>query len=478
MRARIVLIVLAFLVLAAPAAYAERRVALVIGNSNYTHGAALANPVNDANAVGLMLAAAGFEVDVRSNLVDKEMRLAFRDFFLKTREADIAVVYFAGHGIEVGGENWLIPVDAVLSRDIDVQDETISLKRVMELIEPARRLRLVILDACRDNPFTGTMSRAKPTRGPLNRGLARVDESAITTDTLVAFAAKAGSTASDSIGAHSPFTEALLARLPTPGLDVGMAFRFVRDDVLASTDSKQEPFLYGSLGGGTFALVPGESQPAAYTPAANTGSEAWRDYEYAKKNGTKEVWELFLASHPTGFYASLARTELDKLLSAPAATAVTGSQSVPPPAAAAPSLAAVEPTAPAEAVKPPSPEAKPPAPAATKPADTAPSPPTAPTRKFHPASKSEPEPPPRRATRDRDDDERSNARARARREASRESARESTREARPSRSSEERPRRTGGSACAYGRAGVRWGRAYGLDNGHGVIAAVASACGG
>src|SRR5215472_10259227 len=128
MRARIVLIVLAFLVLAAPAAYAERRVALVIGNSNYTHGAALANPVNDANAVGLMLAAAGFEVDVRSNLVDKEMRLAFRDFFLKTREADIAVVYFAGHGIEVGGENWLIPVDAVLSRDIDVQDETISLK--------------------------------------------------------------------------------------------------------------------------------------------------------------------------------------------------------------------------------------------------------------------------------------------------------------------------------------------------------------
>src|SRR5262249_46733323 len=152
------------------------------------------------------------KVDIRSNLTDKEMRRALSDFSLKTRDADIAVVFFAGHGIEVGGENWLIPVDAELNRDIDVQDETVSLKRVLELIQPARRLRLVILDACRDNPFTGTMSRANPTRGQTNRGLARVDDSMITTDTLVAFAAKAGSTAGDSVGTHSPFTEALLTR--------------------------------------------------------------------------------------------------------------------------------------------------------------------------------------------------------------------------------------------------------------------------
>jgi hypothetical protein len=234
-----------------------------------------------------------------------------------------------------------------------------------------------------------------------------------------------------------------------------------------------------------FALVPGEGQPAAFAPAAKPGSEAWRDYEYALKIGTKEVWELFLASHPTGFHAGLAKTELDRLLSAAAApTSVTAPQSAPPAAAATPSLAAVEPTVPVEAVKPPAPEeAKPPAPAATKPAATAPNPPTAPTRKFHPASKPEPESPPKKATTRKSDDEddRPNARARQqRREASRESDRESTRGARerPARtSSEDRPRRTGGSACAYGRTGVRWARAYGLDNGHGVVSAVASACG-
>jgi Caspase domain len=462
MRARIVLTALAFLLLAAPAAHAERRVALVIGNSNYPQGAALANPVNDANAVGLMLTSAGFEVDVRSNLAEKEMRRALVNFSLRTRDADIAVVYYAGHGIEVNGDNYLIPIDAALGRDIDVEDETVSLKRVMELIEPARRLRLVILDACRDNPFAGTMKRTSLSRGPISRGLARVEIA--NPDTLIAFAAKAGSTAIDSIGSHSPFTDALLTHLPTPGLDLRIAFGRVRDEVRTATDWKQDPFLYGSLGGDMVALVPGEGQPAAYTPA-KPGSEAWREYEYAKKAGTKEVWEAFLASHPSGVYATIAKTELDKLLSAPPATAVTGSQSAPPAVAGAPAVAAVEPTVPAEAVKPPAaPEAKPAKPAAT----TTPSPPPASTRKFNAVSRHEPEPTTRRATRDRDEDERPKARAR---QATRESTRGEARE---------RPHHTGGggTACAYGRAGVRWGRAYGLDNGSGIIAAVASRCGG
>ena len=138
-------------------ALAEKRVALVIGNSAYENVARLGNPANDATAMTATLKEAGFDVvDSRRNLNIADMRRAFRDFSDKARDADVAVVYFAGHGIEVDGANYVIPVDAALERDLDVYDEAFSLDRILATIEPAKQLRLVILDACRLNPFAKT----------------------------------------------------------------------------------------------------------------------------------------------------------------------------------------------------------------------------------------------------------------------------------------------------------------------------------
>jgi tetratricopeptide (TPR) repeat protein len=144
----------------------------------------------------------------------------------------------------------LIPTDARLGRDFDVEDETISLDRVLRAMDSARRLRLVILDACRDNPFAQSMKRSSRAIG---RGLARVEPT--TPDTLVAFAAKAGSTASDGDGANSPFTAALLKHIATPGLDIRLALGRVYDEVMETTRRRQEPFVYGSLGGRTVSIV-------------------------------------------------------------------------------------------------------------------------------------------------------------------------------------------------------------------------------
>jgi uncharacterized caspase-like protein len=155
----------ALLVLACQPAFAEKRVSLVIGNSAYQNVAPLANPVNDGTVMASTLKDAGFDVvDFRRDLPAAETRRALRDFADRARDADIAVVYYAGHGIEVDGANYLIPVDARLERDTDVYDEAFSLDRVLIAIEPARKLRLVILDACRDNPFAKTMKRTVASR--------------------------------------------------------------------------------------------------------------------------------------------------------------------------------------------------------------------------------------------------------------------------------------------------------------------------
>lgn len=256
----------------APAA-AHKRVALVIGNSAYANVGALANPARDAAAMEALFKEAGFAKVVRADdLGVTQMRRALRDFATDVREADIAVVFFAGHGLEVNGVNYLIPTDALLERDIDVPDEAVSLERVNELLEGAKKLRLVVLDACRHNPFTRTIKRTLPTRS-IGRGLAEV--ASVPSDTLVAFAAKAGSTAADGDGANSPYTTALLKHLTTPGLDVQLALRRVRDEVVRSTNRGQEPFTYGSLGGAEVPLVPSAVavRPNGGTPEAGSPEE-------------------------------------------------------------------------------------------------------------------------------------------------------------------------------------------------------------
>jgi uncharacterized caspase-like protein len=290
-------------------ALAQKRVALVIGNSSYEKVAGLGNPANDAGLMADTFKSAGFEsVDLRRNLKIVDMRRALRDFVDKTRDADVAVIYYAGHGIEVDGINYLIPVDALLERDIDIYDEALSLDRVLVAIEPARQLRLVILDACRDNPFTKSMKRTIAPRA-IGRGLAKVEPNS--PNTLIAFASKAGSTASDGDANNSPFTAALVKHIVKPGLDLRKAFGYVRDDVLKATGNKQEPYVYGSLGGDDFPLVP--AKPATTGPQADPQAAVRRDYELALQLGSRDGWEAFLRTYPEGFYADLAKGQLKKI---------------------------------------------------------------------------------------------------------------------------------------------------------------------
>jgi uncharacterized caspase-like protein len=307
----------AALMLVCQPAFAEKRVALVLGNSAYLNVAPLPNPVNDGAVIAATLKNAGFDVvDSRRDLPAIEMRRALRDFSDSARDADIAVIYYAGHGMEVDGTNYLIPVDAKLERDTDVYDEALSLDRILVAVEPAKQLRLVILDACRDNPFAKNMKRTVASRA-IGQGLAKVEPTS--PNMLIAYSAKAGSTALDGDAKNSPFTMALAKHLTTPGLDVRRAFGFVRDEVLKTTSYRQEPFVYGSLGGDDVPLVPVK---AAASPA-NPQADIRRDYELAQQVGNKAALNAFLAQYPDGFYAELARSQLAKLAAEEARVAAT-----------------------------------------------------------------------------------------------------------------------------------------------------------
>jgi uncharacterized caspase-like protein len=295
------------LVFAGPA-QADKRVALVVGISNYREAPRLANPVRDADAVTALFRKAGFDiVDSERDLGIADLRRAVREFSGRSRDADIAVIYYAGHGMEVDGTNYLVPADAKLSNDFDVEDEAMSLDRVLRALDPVKRLRLVILDACRDNPFSRTMKRTVASRS-IGRGLAKIEPTM--SNTLVAFAAKAGAVAEDGGGDNSPFASALVKYIAEPGVDLRIAFGRVRDEVLRVTDNRQEPFVYGSLGGETVALVPQAAK------SADAEVQPRIDYELAAQIGTREAWDSFLARYPTGLYADLARAQNNKLLAA------------------------------------------------------------------------------------------------------------------------------------------------------------------
>jgi caspase domain-containing protein len=238
---------------AVPAAPIEsgRRVALVIGNSAYRAVGLLPNPANDAELVGAALRRAGIEVTIDHDLDREGMIAALRAFTRKANAADWAVIYYAGHGLEVGGTNYLIPVDAKLETDLDVSDEAISLERMMAAIQGARRLKLVVLDACRNNPFARQMKVTVANRS-IGRGLAPAEP---TGATLVAYAAKEGTTAQDGDSGDSPFALSFAKRVVEPGVEINIVFRYVRKDVLESTNNEQEPFVYGSLPPDNFYFV-------------------------------------------------------------------------------------------------------------------------------------------------------------------------------------------------------------------------------
>lgn len=220
----------------------KRRVALLIANAAYKTAGELPNPANDAKLIGEAFRSVGIDDVTIVRDVDRAGMLeALNSFADKADKADWAIIYFAGHGLEMDGRNFLIPVDARLATDRNVPDETVSLDRMLTSISGARQLKMIVLDACRNNPFKTKMTVANRA---VSRGLARVEPDS---GTLVLYAAKEGTLARDGGGANSPFAVAFAKRIAEPGVEINMAMRLVRQDVLQATDREQEPHEYGSL---------------------------------------------------------------------------------------------------------------------------------------------------------------------------------------------------------------------------------------
>ena len=264
---------------------AGKRIALAIGNGAYAHAPSLNNARADAGAIAEKLKSVGFaEVTLLSDLDYEAMRRALQQFGRASNDAEMAVVYYAGHAIELDGENHLIPVDAKLEQDRDVMFEAVPLQQMLRAIDGPGALRLAILDACRDSPFATSMRRANQTRA-IGRGLADIEPQG---NTLVAFSARGGTVALDGEGPHSPFAQALIDLMPTPGLEVGFLFRQVRDTVLRATGRRQEPYLYGSLGADPIYLVPAVAA-AAPAPEAPSAPDVFISYSSADREQAEEL---------------------------------------------------------------------------------------------------------------------------------------------------------------------------------------------
>ena len=244
----LVVAVVAFVVLAVPAVVlADGRVALVVGNSTYAHIGRLPNPDNDARDMSAALRRLGFEVTTELDADRVELTEALRAFTRQSAGADVSLVFYAGHGIEMDGVNYLVPVDARLERDVDVRFETVTVDDLLVSTSGAS-LRLVLLDACRNNPLARSMQRTAAFRSVSGGSFADLNEDLLGDETLVAYAAAAGTTAADGRGRNSPYTAALLSHLETP-LEIGLLFRRVRAQVLAATNGAQRPHEYHSLVG-------------------------------------------------------------------------------------------------------------------------------------------------------------------------------------------------------------------------------------
>jgi hypothetical protein len=293
------------------AARAETRVALVVGESVYRNVTRLPNAVADAEATAAALRKVGFKsVQVALNVDKAGFEAALQAFAAQARTADVAMVYYAGHGVEVGGTNYLIPTSARLAADSDVQFEAISLDLVLSAVSGAKTLKIVVLDACRDNPFVVNMKRSSGTRS-VGRGLARVEPDA---GTLVAYAAREGSTAADGSGGNSPFTRSFIQNLTTPGLEIRLMFGKIHDDVLDATARKQEPAVYASLGGKPFYFVPGT--PDSRPPTANQFDPKQVELAYwnsVANASDPALYEAYLKAYPAGSFVALAQQKIASL---------------------------------------------------------------------------------------------------------------------------------------------------------------------
>lgn len=254
--------------------HAADRVALVIGMSRYTHIETLDNTVNDARLIAETLEGIGFDVALVTDAGYQDLRGAMDSFAFRAETADLALIYFAGHGVEVQGENYLIPIDAQVASNRDIQRASVSLDDFLATVDKARVMRIVILDSCRNNPFGDALDLSAAPVDPAETGARGVGGLAAPSPdrgTLVAFAAKDGQVALDGLAGNSPFALALAEKFAVPGLEISLMFRQVRDRVLETTFNQQEPHTYGSLSGVPFYLVEGRSDPSLDLRAAWAG---------------------------------------------------------------------------------------------------------------------------------------------------------------------------------------------------------------
>jgi uncharacterized caspase-like protein len=305
---------LSILLAAQPQASAGERIALVIGNSEYRKVPKLTNPANDAADMAGALERLGYSVKHLADLDYNHFRQALIEFGNAAKTADKAVIFFAGHGVEMDGKNWLIPVDAEIKSEVDVYAEAINLETLIDISVMPKIIGLVVLDACRNDPFETTKiaaagralsSRAKaatdaPPRTPGAssttvagmRGLAPVE---VSDNVLVAFAAAAGTTASDGIGRNSPYSGSLLRHVETPQLEINYLFRIVHDEVWKET-GMQEPAIYGTLPKGDIYLN-GEAAPAASDAGADAEQVAW---EFVRTTNEIATLRRFAEQFPAG----------------------------------------------------------------------------------------------------------------------------------------------------------------------------------
>jgi uncharacterized caspase-like protein len=310
-------------------AQAEKRVALVIGNSAYQNTAPLKNPRSDAEDMSTALKRLGFEVISGYDLDDRGMSQRVRDFARSVEGADTALFFYAGHGLQSKGQNYLVPVNASLKTESDLDFETVSLDLVMKQMQRSARVSLVFLDACRDNPLTRSL-RSGSRSTAVGTGLARIEEAA---GMMISFSTQPGNVALDGAGRNSPFTKALLQHIDTAGATIGDIMIDVRKQVIAETNERQIPWENSSLTGKFYfrpgaqvaATDPGPAAAAPQTaPSRDLGlgvPEAALDHTFWTSivdSNDASLYREYLRRFPTGMYVSIAEAKLQALSPRPA----------------------------------------------------------------------------------------------------------------------------------------------------------------
>lgn len=316
---------------AAAQAAAERRVALVIGNGAYQNVPALDNPLPDSKAAAASLKRMGFDVVEGYDLRLDAMRTLVGAFAGKLDGAKVALVYYAGHGVSVAGENYLLPTDTVLRNETDLDFRTMNINLVMRQMQREDRVNVLILDACRDNPFAKELARSVRTRSAVvGTGLSEIATNAAA-GTMIAFATDPGRTALDgTVGGNSPFTAALLKHIETPGISISAVMDRVRQDVWRTTNEKQRPWVNTSIIGEfylnpaaapvTIASADAAAPLPAVTPAALQTPQMleMKLWEAAERSGQSEDYQAYLESHPNGYFAQIARNRLARAMASTA----------------------------------------------------------------------------------------------------------------------------------------------------------------